>query len=256
MLQSDDFKSLFDQANWHASGRGPRYMQLYRHMASLITSGRLEALSQLPTERELTDMTGVSRVTIRKAVSQLVTDNLIEQRRGAGTFVKAQNSKLDYSLTSLASFTENLLARGMNSTSQVLSHGIFAPSPDEFSALGIPTNEQVSRVSRLRSADGVIMALESSSLPTDILPNPEKVTTSLYQLLRASGSAPTRAIQRINAINLTARDAEILKMSEGAAVLSIDRTAYLSTGRPIEFTRGLYRSDIYDFASDLRLETT
>ena len=66
--------------------------------------------------------------------------------------------------------------------------------------------------------------------------------------------APTRAVQRITAVNLTAADAKLLLLPEGAAVLRIDRTAYLPSGRPIEFTRGLYHSDIYDFVAELRLE--
>ena len=77
---------------------------------------------------------------------------------------------------------------------------------------------------------------------------------SLYEVLRARGLAPTRAIQRVTAANLSPRDAEMLHLPEGAAVLRIERTGYLATGRPIEFTRGLYRSDIYDFVSELRLD--
>ena len=69
-----------------------------------------------------------------------------------------------------------------------------------------------------------------------------------------AGRAPTRAVQRITAVNLTAADAKLLLLPEGAAVLRIDRTAYLPSGRPIEFTRGLYRSDIYDFIAELRLD--
>ena len=98
------------------------------------------------------------------------------------------------------------------------------------------------------------MALEWSSLPQDILPEPDRVETSLYDVLRARGNASTRAVQRITAVNLAPADAQLLHLPEGAAVLRIDRTAYLPTGRPIEFTRGLYRSDIYDFVAELRLE--
>ena len=86
------------------------------------------------------------------------------------------------------------------------------------------------------------------------MPDPEAVETTLYDVLRATGKAPTRAVQRITAVNLTAADAKLLLLPEGAAVLRIDRTAYLPTGRPIEFTRGLYRSDIYDFIAELRLD--
>ena len=84
---------------------------------------------------------------------------------------------------------------------------------------------------------------------------PEAVETSLYDILRNAGTAPTRAVQRISAVNLIGPDARLLNLADGAAVLRIDRTAYLPSGRPIEYTRGLYRSDIYDFIAELRLDS-
>jgi len=101
----------------------------------------------------------------------------------------------------------------------------------------------------------VLIALEWSALPVDILPDPGQVGTSLYAVLRAAGTAPTRALQRITARNLTAREADRLNLAVGDAALRIDRTGYLPSGRTVEFTRGLYRSDLYDFVSELRLET-
>jgi GntR family transcriptional regulator len=245
---------FFASVAWYRDGRGPRYVQLYRHIAAAIADGRLDPGSQLPPERDLAELAGVSRVTVRQAVAQLVADGLIDQRRGAGSFVRAQGPKLEHTLSTLTSFTDYMLARGMTSSSVVLARGLFVPTPDESIALGIPQTEPVARVERLRSADGVPMAVERSSLPVDILPAPEKVETSLYALLRETGGAPTRAIQRISAVNLAADEARMLNLAIGAAVLRIDRTGYLPSGRPIEFTRGLYRSDIYDFVAELRLD--
>ena len=250
----DDTTQLFAPDRWYRSGRGPRYTQLYRHLAEVITSGALETDAQLPPERDLAGMADVSRVTVRKAVAQLVQDGMLEQRRGSGTFVRPQVPKMEHSLSALLSFTEYMRQRGKTSASQILRRGLFLPSPDEQMALGMAGMERVARVERLRSADGMPMALEWSSLPMDILPEPERVETSLYDVLRARGNAPTRAVQRITAVNLSAADAGLLHLPDGAAALRIDRTAYLPTGRPIEFTRGLYRSDIYDFVAELRLE--
>jgi GntR family transcriptional regulator len=245
--------AIFAPAVWFREGRGPRYAQLYRHIVSAIQSGELAPDSQLPPERDLAEIAEVSRVTVRKAVAQLVDEGLVDQRRGAGSFVRGQGPKLEQSLSSLISFTENMLARGRTSSSEVLSRGLFPPTPDESMTLGLRTIDRVSRLERLRSADGVPMALEMSSLPEDILPDPEAVGTSLYQYLRGEGRAPTRAIQRVGAINLSPREAQLLAMPVGAAVLRIDRTAYLPSGRPIEFTKGIYRSDLYDFIAELRL---
>jgi GntR family transcriptional regulator len=246
--------AIYAPATWYREGRGPRYLQLYRHLAAAISAGTLEPDSQLPPERDLADIADVSRVTVRKAVAQLVTDGLVEQRRGAGSFVRSAAPRLEQSLSRLTSFTEYMASRGMTSTSQLLGRGLFPPMPDESMTLGVPASDRIARIERLRSADGTPMALERSSLPADILPNPELVQTSLYTVLRERGLAPVRAIQRITAVNLAATEAALLNLPEGAAVLRIDRTGYLSSGRPVEFTRGLYRSDIYDFVAELRLD--
>jgi GntR family transcriptional regulator len=252
----DSAQDLFHPDRWFRANRGPRYVQLYRHLVAIIGSGTLEPEAQLPPERDLAEFADVSRVTVRKAVAQLVAEGLLEQRRGAGTFVRQPPAKMEQSLSALLSFTEYMRARGKTSTSVIIRRGLFLPTPDEQMALGLASGERVARVERIRSADGVSMALEYSSLPPDILPDPDQVQTSLYDVLRATGCAPMRAVQRITAVNIGAEEARLINLHEGAAVLRVDRTAYLPSGRPIEFTRGLYRSDIYDFVAELRQETT
>lgn len=254
-MDTDDHPVLFRPDAWFRIGRGPRYEQLYRHIAAAISAGGLSPESQLPPERELAQIAGVSRVTVRKAVAQLVEDGVLEQRRGAGTFVRTPRAKLEHYLSKLLSFTEYMRQRGKAPTSTVLNRGIFHPTPDEQIALGLSAADRVARIERLRSADGIAMAVEWSSLPQDILPDPNAVGTSLYDVLRANDTAPSRAVQRITAVNLPGHEARLLNLPENAAVLRIDRTGYLPSGRPIEFTRGLYRSDIYDFIAELRLES-
>ncbi|MGB1209462.1 MAG: GntR family transcriptional regulator, partial [Paracoccaceae bacterium] len=233
---------------------GPRYQQLQRHIAASIRAGALAAGDPLPPERDLATQAGVSRVTVRKAVALLVDEGLVEQRHGAGSFVSAAGPRLKQSLSSLVSFTETMQARGMEATSEVLARGLHHPTPDEMVALGLALHDQVARLSRLRSAGGIPIALEHSSLPASILPDPGDVGASLYAVLRRRGNAPTRAMQRVTALNLPAADADRMQLPEGAAVLQIVRTGYLASGRAIELTRGLYRSDIYDFVSELRLD--
>lgn len=249
-----DFSTELDQKTWYRDGRGPRYKQLCRHISSLVAAGTLAADDQLPSERDIAEIADVSRVTVRKAIAELVSDGLIDQRQGAGSFVRTGGERFEQSLSSLVSFTENLKARGIASTSQVILNGVFHPTPTEAMILGLSPHHQVARVHRLRRGDGVPMALEHSSLPEEILPRPDKVDVSLYDLLRARGRAPTRAMQRVMAVNASSEIAHYLDLPEGSAVLQIERTAYLSSGRPIEFTSGYYRSDIYDFVAELRLD--
>ncbi|MEM6986453.1 MAG: GntR family transcriptional regulator, partial [Pseudomonadota bacterium] len=206
-------------------------------------------------ERELAELTDLSRVTVRKAIQELVQKGLVEQRQGSGSFVREATARVEQSLSQLTSFTEDMKRRGMETTSVWLERGVFMPSPDEQVVLGLSAGESVARIARLREADGQPMALERASLPLDILPNPEAVQESLYAVLEASGQRPVRAVQKISAINLGADDAERLAVAEGAAGLSIQRISYQQNGRVTEFTKSLYRGDAYDFVAELRLST-
>lgn len=128
------------------------------------------------------------------------------------------------------------------------------PDRDEFLILGLTSSSRVARIKRLRFADDIPLAIETSTLPADILPDPSIVETSLYEVLRQRGRAPVRAVQRVTALNVGADDAALLRLKKGEAVLCIQRTAMLPHGRIVEVTSGLYRSDMYDFVSELKLE--
>jgi GntR family transcriptional regulator len=247
---------LFGAELWLRPGMGPRYEQLYRYVAQAIRNGGLGAGLQLPPEREIATRAGLSRVTVRKAFAKLVESGLVSQRRGSGTFVNEPiaEDKLEHVLSTLTSFTDYMRRRGISPESRVLLAGRFAPNPTEMMALGLGVGESVARVQRLRTADGTPMAIETSSLPTDILPNPSLVGASLYDVLDRFGRRPVRATQRINACNIAEPDAGMMGLPVASAVLKIDRTSYLQNGRPIEYTTGFYRSDIYDFVAELRLD--
>ena len=238
---------------WLGETGGPRYVQLRRRLEEGIASGILPPNSSLPPERELAEITDLSRVTVRKAIQELVREGLIEQRQGSGSFIREPVTRMEQSLKQLTSFTEDMTRRGMETTSRWLERGVFKATPEEVAALDLAAGDQVSRIYRLREADGRPLALERAALPLDLLPNPTEVSTSLYDLLAKSGNRPTRAVQKISAINLEAREAELLDVAEGDAGLRIERTSFLDSGRVAELTRSIYRGDAYDFVAELRL---
>ncbi|MCI5110729.1 MAG: GntR family transcriptional regulator [Marivita sp.] len=238
---------------WLGESGGPRYVQLRQRLESGIESGVLAPNSSLPPEREIAEITELSRVTVRKAIQELVREGLIEQRQGSGSFIRERMNRMEQSLSHLTSFTEDMARRGLDTSSRWLERGVFLPTPDEVQALGLADGAEVARIYRLREAGGRPMALERASLPLDILPNPLEVTTSLYEVLGRREVRPVRAVQKISAINLEPREADLLNVPEGAAGLSIERTSYLPSGRVAELTRSLYRGDAYDFVAELRL---
>jgi len=240
-------------ANWLSDGGGPRYLQLRRHLERAFDNGDLKPDETLPPEREIATMTGLSRVTVRKAIGALVADGKIVQRRGSGSFVAPRIKRVEQSLSRLTSFTEDMARRGMNARAQWLDRGLFVPSPQEVLALGLGMGDMVARIGRLRFADGAPLAIERAALSAEILPDPQLVEVSLYDVLDLSGHRPVRAIQRISATNLGATDAGLLGVGEGVAGLKIERTSYLANGRVVEFTQSIYRGDAYDFVAELRL---
>ncbi len=246
--------SIFEAQNWYEPGKGPRYKQLIRYVGSAIRTGELAPDTQLPPERLLAELADVSRVTIRKAIGALAAEGLLEQRWGAGTFVRGTAQKLEQSLSSLISFSENIRLRGQTPSSVVLNRGLYMPDRDEFLMLGLTSSSRVARIKRLRFADETPLAIETSTLPADVLPDPTVVQTSLYEVLQERGCAPVRAVQHVSAQNLSAEDAELLRLKPGDAVLNIQRTAMLPQGRIVELTTGLYRSDMYDFVTELNPE--
>jgi len=234
-------------------GRGPLYLQLGRRIAEGIAAGALAPGDALPPERELAALTGLSRVTVRKAVASLVASGALVQRRGSGTFVAPRLERVEQSLSQLTSFSEDMARRGRSVRSIWLERALAAPSPEEMMALGLASGARVARLARLRLADGVPLAIERATLAEADLPEPEAVGASLYAALAARGRRPVRAVQRISAANLNDRDAGLLAVAPGAAGLRIERVSYLDGGRVLEFTRSLYRGDAYDFVAELRL---
>jgi GntR family transcriptional regulator len=244
---------MFRAEDYADEGAGPLYMRLTRTIGAAIDTGMLRPGESLPPERELAALTGLSRVTVRKAVQTLVEAGRLVQRRGSGTFVAPRVEKVEQALSLLTSFSEDMARRGKAVESVWLSRAVHAPSPEEMMALGLAAHDRVARLERVRRADGVPLAIERASLPTAILPNPEAVGASLYALLAERGLRPVRAVQRISAANLGAADAALLEVPQGAATLRIERISYLPSGRVVEFTRSLYRGDAYDFAAELQI---
>lgn len=239
--------------SWLEAVAGPRYVRLCSRIEEGIETGLFAPETPLPPERQIAGLTGLSRVTVRKAMELLVRKGAVLKVQGSGSFVTGGAVRLEQPLSRLTSFTEDMARRGMRATAVWLERGVFVPSPVETFALGLSTGASVARISRIRIADGSPMAIERASLPLEFLPDPLAVTRSLYETLGENSLRPVRALQKISAINLEGEDAELLGVEIGSAGMRIERTSFLPSERVVEFTRSVYRGDIYDFVAELRL---
>lgn len=233
------------------SETGPRYMRLQRLIREAVDTHRIAVGAALPTEREMVEEYGISRVTVRKAIDGLVHEGLLERRQGAGTFVAVQDQpddghRVEKSFSIMSSFSEDMISRGRAPGNSWIDRSEGLVTPEEAMSLGLSPGSRVLRFHRIRYADGETMALERAVLPGWALPSADVVDESLYAALEAVGHRPVRALQRLRAVGFSAEHADLLGLKEGDPCLFIERRAFLPDGRLVEATCCYYRGDAYD----------
>ena len=224
----------------------PLYFQVARQIEQAIERGELVPGGRLENEIELADRLGLSRPTMRRAIQELVSKGLLVRRRGVGTQIVHGQVKRRVELTSLH---DDLVRGNQHPTTRLLEHEVL-PAPDEIAvALGVPPRSDVVRLSRLRLAQDEPLAILRNWLPADVASfRVEQLEErGLYALLRTNGVHFRIASQRIGARTASPEEAHLLRIKRGAAVLTMERTAYGESGRAVEFGAHIYRSDNYSF---------
>lgn len=227
----------------------PLYLQVADALMGLIRNGRWGPSQALPSERKLADLLSVSRVTARKAIGVLCERGMMTRKRGSGNYI---TQGIEQRFLHLTTFSAQMRERGLTPGSQWLLRASAAPTTQEVVALGLRPNATVARLTRLRTADGVIVAIECSTVPEVYLADPFAVDDSLYDYLSHNALRPVRALQHVTAVNATAGQARLANIEEGAALLLITRIGYLDNGVAVELTRSHCLSAYYDFVAELR----
>ena len=234
-------------AKLNGAGEIPLYRSIVAAFEEMIAEGHLKRGSLLPSERDLSSQLGLSRVTVRKALGVLLAEGVIRRRQGSRTEVTARVEK---SLARLSSFSEDMESRGFVPGCLWLSKEITFPKPSETMALGLGPNANILRLRRVRTADGVPIAIETAAVPTSILGDPSLVSESLYAALDAVGVLPERAVQRMQAGPADETDKAHLDLKDHASLLIVERRCFFGD-RVVEFTQTRYRGDVYDFVLEL-----
>lgn len=230
-------------------GRAARYEEIADHLRDLVD--RAGPGERLPSEAELCEQFGVSRMTARHAVQRVEAEGLIERRRGAGTFVRSRPVPRD--LGSPLSFSENVRARGMEPTNQTLEWGRITPTADERSALGLGNDEEAFVLERLRCADDVPMALERAVMSEELGSSIADSITggSLHDMFRSVGRTPALAIAEVTARHATKRQRDLLELPSTGIVIVERRTIYDDAELPLERTVTWYAAERYSFQAVL-----
>lgn len=232
--------------------RTARYEQIADHLMELVEAA--EPGDRLPSEAELCEKFGVSRMTARQAVQLVASEGLIERRRGAGTFVRPHAVPRD--LGSPLSFSGSMRARGMTASSETLVWGPVEPSDDERDALGLERGEGAHVLERLRLADATPMALERVVMPDHLALSlsPGFQDGSLHDAFRSIGRRPTEAHAEVSARRATKRERDLLGLPPSGIIISERRTIFDQRGEPLERTETRYAAGRYSFRAILRQE--
>lgn len=209
------------------------------------------------SEREISTKFSVSRATANKALTSLISEGLLEYRRGVGTFVR--RDLINYDLRSLVSFTEKAQAAGKKPSTQVISFSkVLAKDVDSkvVEALDHPMDGQLWEMERLRLADKVPVILEHRYVAVEHCPKLTKslVTGSLYEALTIkNGLAISGADEIIRAVSLKPTEAKRLGVAAKSPAIEVTAVGFLddSTHTPLWWERTLYRGDQYEFHSRL-----
>lgn len=232
-----------------ASNPTPLYLQLAEGLRGLINDGTVRVGEALPSERELSQQTRISRVTVRKAIDTLLREGMLSRRRGSGTYVAP---RIEQPASVLAGFSADMTNRGFRPGSIWLEKLLAPPTPEEAMTLAVGPNARVARLARVRMADDEPLAIERAVVPALLLPPLDQLGDSLYAALARRGNRPVRGLQRLQASLATAAEARLLSIPVGSAILRIERRTFLASGAPVECTRSAYRGDRYDFVTEVR----
>ncbi|MRH41270.1 UTRA domain-containing protein [Aquibacillus halophilus] len=231
----------------------PIYHQLEESIKQLIESNQLKPGDSLPSEREYSEKYGISRMTVRQAIINLVNERYLYRIKGKGTFVTEQ--KFEQNLQGLTSFTEDMKARGMKASSKLVSFEIIPADIKLANQLNVPEHGPVYEIKRIRLAEDIPMALERTYISANLVQGltTEIVQDSLYKYIEGTlhmniGSGT----QVIEASIANKEELKLLEIPELSPVMIMQRTSRLEDNRIFEIVKSSYRADRYKFMIDLK----
>jgi GntR family transcriptional regulator len=233
------------------SANGTFHQHLIEELRALIRAGGFAPGAQFLTERDIAERFKTSRPTANKALSSLVSQGLLEVRRGAGTFVR--ESVLDYDLERLVSFTDKALAAGKKPGTALLEYrklpAVDAP-PAVAMSLEVRAEDPLIYMERIRLADGKPMIYEQRHVVAGLCPKMSRSDAkgSLYGFwTKKCGIEISGAEEVIHAVNARKTQAAHLQIPVGTACFQIVATGFANNEKPLWHETTLYRADVYEF---------
>jgi GntR family transcriptional regulator len=231
----------------------PLYFQLKTMLVSEIERGKLKPGDLVPSEFELQEKFGLSRTTVRQALSEMVFEGLLNRQRGRGTFVAI--SKFLHSPEDRHGLTYNLSEQGIKPGWKIIDTKWVEPPTAVQESLKVNGRERAFRIRRLRLADNEAIGFHTVYLPEAIANqiNQESLNEgeSLKYLAHLPQMQNSKAQRTIEAIGASDNEVKYLKMIEGEPILQIERLVTSAEGKPIEFLQARYRGDRFKYQISL-----
>ncbi|MDX8365975.1 GntR family transcriptional regulator [Cytobacillus sp. IB215665] len=231
----------------------PIYYQIEEYIKNLIESDELSPGDAIPSEREFSEQFSVSRMTIRQAITNLVNEGYLYRQKGKGTFVGEK--KIEQTLQGLTSFTEDMEKRGMKPGSKLLKFELIPATRSIANELLINEHDPLYEIKRIRFADDLPMAIETTYIPANLLKGltEEIVNRSLYSYIENELNLQIdSAKQVIESSVARADEAMELGIHKNAPILYIRRQTKLTNGQPLELVKSVYRADRYKFVINMK----
>ncbi len=237
---------LQDAPDLQAPSDFPAHIRITEWLERLISSGALQTGDKLPAEVDVASGLGVSRMTLRQALSSLEAKGLLVRKRGrwGGNFVA--EPRIQFDLSGLPGFTEQMRRLHVQAGADVLRATTLRPDAGVREALQLKRGTEVHEVVRVRSANGEPIALEESYFPADVFDGllAHALTGSLYEIMeRSYGRAPHSASEVLDPVMASPVQADLLGVDPGAPLMKVTRTAYAVDGHPVEFAYDYFRAD-------------
>ncbi|WP_270180558.1 GntR family transcriptional regulator [Alkalihalobacillus sp. CinArs1] len=231
----------------------PIYYQLVELIKGMIDKGELKPGDSLPSEREYAERFKISRMTVRQAITELVNSGYLFRQKGVGTFVAEK--KIEQQLVGLTSFTEDMQSRGMVPSSKLISFEIVSSPASISEQLNIQEHAPVYEIKRVRLADGIPMALETTFISANLVKGitEDTVSQSLYDYIENHLSIKIgEATQVLESSIATQQESQYLKIKKGSPILLIQRNTKLADDTPLEVVKSSYRADRYKFTITMK----
>ena len=230
-----------------------KYEAIANRLREDIQQGKYEPGQQLALEKEMCREFGVSRITIKRAVDELVKQGLVVKRRGSGTFVKTMENE-DVRELSMANQFSGFAATfaGHDVKTRVLRFDIGHPSEQVAEKLQLSTEDFVYRIERVRILDGQPIVIEYTQMPIQLIPGirQQVLETSIYHYIEQDLGLHIQSAHRsVRADMPTDREREELQIEGTLPILEVSQVAFLDDGRPFEYSVSRHRGDKSNFRS-------